>query len=601
MFKSIKLRFVTIYFVLVLGIMAIVGVFIIKKLETTQIEDIGAKNIESIRTISESSEIISNSDWLEESEKVQTTLDESRLGSNEQWFMIYNEDMPIIIASNISTREAIKDKNALEYKGLDPMMIINGFNGEMGKNLVESREDESKVIHITYPVENGEGDIQGVIYTIVALDNVYNMLNSAKIILSNATLIALVTTVILGFALASSITGPISDVTKQAEEMALGNFHQRVDVKSDDEIGKLGSMFNYLTEELDHTIASMDVERSKLNTIFNYMAEGVIAIDSSNRLIHANSIAKELLQLSDIDIKIGSTQNLSKLNINELDYNKISTLEGTASIELNDRFYNIKYAPYLDDYGHASGIIIVFQDITKEHKLDDMRKEFVANVSHELKTPITTIKTYTETLLDSDIDEELSKTFLKTINRESDRMSIIVKDLLDLSNIDYKYTNWEYDEVNLNALIKQTLASLELIRNEKNQSVEFKSYKEDTIIFSDRNALERIFMNIIGNAMKYTEEKGNISIEMMEFKNTVQIAVKDNGIGIPYKDQKRIFERFYRVEKGRSRKEGGTGLGLSIARGLVEELGGTIRLKSTPNIGTEITITLPKMNEGVVR
>ncbi len=601
MFNSIKLRFVTIYFVLVLVIMAIVGMFIITKLEESQIEDISEETIESVGVMSQNFDIISKSNWLLESDELQAALDENLFGLSDKWYMIYDGNIPTIVASTVKSGDTIKGKNAMGYPGIENVILEKAFkDNETDEKTVNVSGEKYKELHIAYPVVNKDGGIQGVIYVVVSLENVYDIVESAKGILTNATVFALLITVVLGFALASSITGPISDVTKQAEEMAYGNFDLKVEVKSDDEIGKLGSMFNYLTDELNLTIANMDLERAKLDTIFNYMAEGVIAVDSSGRLIHANSIAKDLLKLSDLDISIGSEQDLSKLNIEGLNYNSINTLEGVASIELDDRFYNIKYAPYLEDDTHASGIILVFQDITKEHKLDDMRKEFVANVSHELKTPITTIKTYTETLLEGDVDPQTGYEFLKIINRESDRMSRLVMDLLELSNIDYKYTNWEYENINLNKLIEQSVYSLELMRSEKNQSLEMKAFRDDIYVYGDRNALEKIFMNIISNALKYTGEKGNIQIELMDFKNTAQITVKDNGVGIPYKDQRRIFERFYRVEKGRSRMAGGTGLGLSISKELVEELGGTIRMKSTPNIGTEIVITLPKKGNGAL-
>ena len=580
--------------------MAIVGMFIITKLEDSQIADIGDETIGSISIMSQNFDVISRDNWLLKSDELQAALDENSFGLGDQWYMIYDSNNPTIIASTAKSVDAIKGKNAMAYPGIENTLIEESFkDGETRNKIVKVVGDDYKELHIAYPVVSDNGKLQGLIYVVVNLENVYDIIESAKGILTNATVFALLITVVLGFALASSITGPISDVTKQAEEMAYGNFDLKVEVKSDDEIGKLGSMFNYLTDELNLTIANMDLERAKLDTIFNYMAEGVIAVDSSGRLIHANSIAKDLLKLSDLDISIGSQQDLSKLNIEGLNYNSINTLEGVTSIELDDRFYNIKYAPYLEDDTHASGIILVFQDITKEHKLDDMRKEFVANVSHELKTPITTIKTYTETLLEGDVDPETSYEFLKIINRESGRMSRLVMDLLELSNIDYKYTNWEYEDIHLNNLIAQCVHSLELMRSEKNQSLEMKAYRDDIYVHGDRNALEKIFINIISNAIKYTGEMGNIQIELTDFKNTAQITVKDNGVGIPYKDQRRIFERFYRVEKGRSRMAGGTGLGLSISKELVEELGGTIRMKSTPNIGTEIVITLPVKGNGV--
>lgn len=597
MLRSIKWRFVAIYFTLVFIAMIIVGVFIVNRLETTQIESMEADMVYTAATMLSSSEDLTNSDWIENRLGVQNILEEWKVNSNYQLYAIYDENIPTIIAS-VNVNSPVVGERALGHRAIDPEMLIQAFNGEKVERTIEKTNDERNEIHLSYPVIDSNGNVNGVFYMVGNLNSIYSLVDDARGIFINATLLALLITVALGFWLANSITVPISDLTKKISYMALGNFEQKVEVKSNDEIGQLASMFNTLTGKLSDTLVTMDIERAKLDTIFNYMAEGVIAVDTDNKLIQANQVAQELLKLEPEEVYGHKVQQLEKLNIRGVDYSDIKSLEGISSLAIEDRYYNVIYGPFLDELKRPSGIIIVFQDITKEHRLDEMRKDFVANVSHELKTPITTIKTYTETLIEND-DMELDtrQSFLDIIDREADRMTRLVKDLLQLSNIDYDSNPFNYTEIHVESFIKGCLSSLELMRDEKKIIVEIKNFTKDLYLISDRDAMEKVVMNIISNAYKYTENYGKLVIELVENKETVRMSFKDNGIGIPYKDQRHIFERFYRVEKARSRQAGGTGLGLSISKELVQALGGNILLKSKPNIGTEIIVTLPKITK----
>ena len=375
--------------------------------------------------------------------------------------------------------------------------------------------------------------------------------------------------------------------------MAMGDFNQFVEVKSNDEIGQLANMFNYLTLKLKNTIQDMDLERSKLDTIFNYMAEGVVAIDKNNQIIHANIIAMDILNLTQEDILDNKSLDLKRINMENIDYKEPQSLEGDEIIEINSEIYKIKHAPFKNEEDIIGGLIIVFQDITHEHKLDNMRKEFVANVSHELKTPITTIKSYTETLMESDVDRDTSERFLNVIDSECDRMTRLVRDLLQLSNLDYQKTNWKKTRISLGEILKDIALKLDLAFKEKNQKLDIKLEEDLPNIVADKDGIERVILNILSNAIKYTQEYGEIYVLGYKEQDNVVIKIKDNGLGISEQDQERIFERFYRVEKGRSRELGGTGLGLSIAKEIIEAHNGMLSLKSELGKGTEVSIKLP--------
>ncbi|WP_036730486.1 HAMP domain-containing sensor histidine kinase [Peptoniphilus mikwangii] len=590
MFNSIKYRFITIYFLLVLISMSIVGAFIINRLEVQQTQNIEDNMTQTLNTIIGASNYISDENWSNKSSQIKNILNEWRLSVGESIYALSADESPIIIASTTNNKDLIDGKEAFSYKALEPSLILRSLQGETADTITANGDVSLNEKHISKPIFSSDGDVKGILYMTANLSSVYSLLKDAKIILSYATLIALAITTLLGYIIAISITEPIRDVTTKASEMAKGNFDQRVEVKSNDEIGNLGSMFNYLTEELNTTINQMNLEKSKLNTIFNYMAEGVIAVSRSGYLIHANPIAREILDLDENYLK--TKQDLTKLNIFGINYSDNSSLEGESELEIKDKFFKIKYAPYKKGRLTNLGLIVVLQDITKEHTLDVMRKEFVANVSHELKTPITTIRSYSETLLDSKMEPDEVKHFVKIINRENTRMGRLVSDLLQLSNIDYKTSNYVYEEIDTYDILSQTLEGLSVMIKEKNHNISLEVPMDIRNIYADRHALDQILMNIISNAIKYTDEGGKIKISATSNYFNVNIIVEDNGIGIPESDLPRIFERFYRVEKGRSRAMGGTGLGLSIARELTLSMGGDIKIDSKFKEGTKISISL---------
>lgn len=587
MSHSIKSRFILIYVVLVLISMFIASTFIIDRLENVQIETATTAMVKTMDTLATTTSAFFKDNNYKTLPQLDATLKDWGISSEESAYIISSDEAPKILAStkNISSDDL---KDAYNYKFIEPKLVMDALNGKTREKIVEYKNEGSVEKHIARPILSGDGKILAIIYMTRNLNSIYSVIEDSKVIITYATIISLITTSILGYFIANSITDPIRALTKRARAMAKGNFNQSVEVKSDDEIGELGMMFNFLTKELRETIEKMDLEKSKLNTIFNYMAEGVIAIDRNNKLIHANSIAKKILNISEKDFN--REINLKSINLYNIDYKNEDTLKGEELTKISDTFYKIKYAPYKSDALINSGLIIVLQDVNKEHLLDIMRKEFVANVSHELKTPITTIKSYTETLLDSDLDSDSEKKFLKVIDRENSRMSRIVTDLLSLSNIDYNKDNLNLVKFDTYEFIDEAIESQSLLITQKHHKIEFDIAMDIKDIYADRNGADQILTNIISNACKYTPDFGKISIFAKNVGDFVEIKVSDNGIGIPKEDLPRITERFYRVEKGRSREMGGTGLGLSIANEMINSLGGNLKVESVFGEGTTITL-----------
>ena len=591
---SIKSRFILIYVVLVLISMFIASTFIIDRLENVQIETATTSMVKTMDTLATTTSAFFKDNNYETLPQLDETLKDWGISSEESAYIISPEKAPKILAStkNISPKEK---EDAYSLKFIEPKLLMDASSGKTREKIVDFKNEGNVEKHIARPILSGDGDILAIIYMTRNLNSIYSVIEDSKVIITYATLISLITTSILGYFIANSITGPIRSLTKKAKALAKGNFNQSVEIKSNDEIGELGLMFNFLTKELRETIEKMDLEKSKLNTIFNYMAEGVIAIDRSNKLIHANSIAKKILNISEKDFN--REINLKSINLYNIDYKNEESLKGEELTKISDTFYKIKYAPYKSDAFINSGLIIVLQDVNKEHMFDIMRKEFVANVSHELKTPITTIKSYTETLLDSELDRASEKKFLRVIDRENSRMSRIVTDLLSLSNIDYNKDQVDFTSFDTYEFIDEAIESQSLLINQKNHKIELNIAMDIKDIYADRNGADQILTNIISNACKYTEDNGKISINANNKDDFVEIKVSDNGIGIPKEDLPRITERFYRVEKGRSRQMGGTGLGLSIATEMIKSFGGNLSIDSVFGEGTTITL-LFKASEG---
>lgn len=587
MSHSIKSRFILIYVVLVLISMFIASTFIIDRLENVQIETATSSMVKTMDTLATTTSAFLKDNNTKTLPQLDQTLKDWGISSEESAYVISSDEAPQIIAStkNISS-EDVKDAYSLKF--IEPKLVMDALKGKTREKIVDYKNEGNIEKHIARPILSGDGKILAIIYMTRNLNSIYSVIEDSKVIITYATIISLITTSILGYFIANSITNPIRALTKKAKAMAKGNFNQSIEVKSDDEIGELGLMFNFLTKELRETIGKMDLEKSKLNTIFNYMAEGVIAIDRNNKLIHANSIAKKILNISEKDFN--REINLKSINLYNIDYKNEETLKGEELTKISDTFYKIKYAPYKSDTFVNSGLIIVLQNVNKEHMLDIMRKEFVANVSHELKTPITTIKSYTETLLDSDLDRSSEKKFLKVIDRENSRMSRIVTDLLSLSNIDYNKDNLNLAKFDTYEFIDEAIESQSILITQKNHKIEFDIAMDIKDIYADRNGADQILTNIISNACKYTPDNGKISIEAKNVGDFVEIKVSDNGIGIPKEDLPRITERFYRVEKGRSRAMGGTGLGLSIANEMIKSLGGSLKVDSVFGKGTSISL-----------
>lgn len=596
MFKSIRWRLVLIYFLLTLLAMTVVGFFIVTQSEKIQLEA-NSKNIRArVSYIYASSNALNSDNWLFNIENIKINIKSGiQLGYNENIYIILNDQEKTIIASSVI---GLEQYSAYSNGRINSGILVKSMSGEATETIVDNEFDNTHISHISYPVKNNNGDIKGYIYLTNDIGYINDTITQTRDIFMRATAIVLFLTIIFGFIMSKSISGPIKTLTAKARQMSQGDFNQKVEIKSDDEIGQLGKMFNFLTDELETSMSKLYQEKSKIETTLTYMADGVLTVDKNGNIIHINPIAKRILSVRSKDVLYDQiiSRKTHDLYLDKLESNKWN---GTHILETEKETYKIDYAPFMDVQNQIGGVVLVFKNITEQHRLDKQQKEFVANVSHELKTPITTIKSYTETLLEGALDEkELAIDFLKTINSESDRMSRLVSDLLRLSRMDHEKAIWTKEKISINEIVKDSCSKLSLQAKSKKIKLDCSYDSRNSNVLFDRDGLEQILLNIIGNAIKYTPEHGEVSVSISAETSRVVLAIKDTGIGIPKDDLNHVFERFYRVDKARTRQMGGTGLGLSIAEQIAKAHDSTIELSSELHVGTTVTISMPKLLKG---
>lgn len=572
--------------------MAIVGIFITDKLEDYNL-DIVRQNLVSISNNTIRS-IIPDSDSPNARESIQDSIENITLPLGYNIFIVDALDYSIIASSN----DSFVGKNSLEV--LDRKVIMSSLTQKSYElDVADSSLGNSMVKIMAFSFIN---DVNGggyIIYSSASLESVYASLNAVTDVFLNATLIALIVSLAVGFLISGSITTPINELNHKASLIAKGDFTQRVVTHSNDEIGMLGHTFNYLTRRLDSTLVEISSEKSKLDAIISNMADGLMALDEHGFVVLYNKALLKLLKVRDIEIYGSNVNSMSLqigLDISLASIKKCVFDDNAKHIIINvsdDKILRLSPAYYSDAAKKQTGFILVFQDITDAQRLDNMRKDFVANVSHELKTPITTIKTYAETLSSGIVSEpEMVNEFLAIIENEADRMTSLVRDLLQLSHFDFKKAKWHFEHEYINDIIKESINHLQIYYTGKNQTVNFHS-DFNPRVFVDKAKIKQVVLNILSNAIKYTPEFGTVDISVDIVDNIVDISITDNGLGIPEEDIEHVFERFYRVDKGRSRQQGGTGLGLSIAQDIVVAHGGSISAVSKFNDGSIFTIKLP--------
>jgi two-component system, OmpR family, sensor histidine kinase VicK len=590
-FRSIHLKFVIIYVLLILVAMQIIGVYFVRKLETTLMTNYQ----ESVKSRVD----LLVYDIQEELVKERGKEDPTKEEAIREILMDYkpNDISEIRVVDGSSFK--ILGTSSLSNQGMvgqrtPDVKIKRSIITEEDEDVIQLKANERVWVLSTPIMHNGEAI--GAVYLVANIDDIFDQMNDINKILATGTAIALIFTAILGVLLAQTITRPISDMRKQALAMTRGNFSRKVKVYGYDEIGQLAITFNNLTKKLQEAQATTEGEKRKLSSVISYMTDGVISTDRKGRIILINDPATQMLGVPRETVL--SQPLVSVLGLDE-NYTFDDLLQEKDSIVLD---YSTKSKPFIlranfsviqKESGFVNGLIAVLYDITEQEKIDMERREFVANVSHELRTPLTTMRSYLEALAEGAWrDEEIAPNFLETTRGETERMIRLVNDLLQLSKLDSVDYRLSKEWVNFPVFFNRIIDRFEMT---KEQNVAFKrEITEDAIFVEiDEDKITQVLDNIISNAMKYSPEGGTITFKVKELDDQIVASISDEGVGIPKDNLDKIFDRFYRVDKARTRKLGGTGLGLAIAREMVNAHGGRIWAESVEGKGTTVQFTLP--------
>lgn len=463
----------------------------------------------------------------------------------------------------------------------------------------------ARVKVLVLPIK-GEQIVYGAVYMVASMESTYTTIRKMNGILASGTMFALLITAGLGFVLARTITKPIKDMTRQTRAVADGDFNRTVKIYSDDEIGQLGMAFNHMTRRLQSAILQEEEEREKLAGILSNMSDGVIAANRDGQIILLNRSAEEMLQVKMEEVVAQKRTLYELLGLPPEEEMPLHLQEEPLLIEMmlanrEEVILRITFTPLQHDSGKKGGIIAVVADVTEQQRMEHQRREFVANVSHELRTPLTTIKSYVEALVEgAHEDKELSNRFLRVTMSETERMIRLVNDLLQLSRFDSQKVRLHRKRTDLNQLLRYAADRFSM--QSEHQELRFSLDIDDSLppVYIDPDAINQVLDNLLSNAIKYTPQGGEVVLraQAVPSQQRVQITISDTGIGIPSRDLKRIFERFYRVDKARSRAQGGTGLGLAIAKELVQAHGSDIEISSEWNVGTTVTFWLPLAKGG---
>ncbi|MFH1226284.1 MAG: ATP-binding protein [Planctomycetota bacterium] len=504
----------------------------------------------------------------------------------------------IIDKSGNVLADSERDHSTLENHNDRPEVLIARAGG-VGQNIRYSHTLAIDMLYVAIPLDPARpGDT--IIRAALPLKQVSLVTNRVYSTVGITFLVSFLFAVLMGLWLVSRIVRPVREMVSAAESIAKGDFSRQIAVTSGDEIGALANSINTMNKELQHRFAEINHEKAKLATILSRVREGIIAIGKTEKVIFANKTAGEMLDF-DTDYAPGKYLWEAVRNDRFVQFVKEclanpdrNPIDADIADLVSPRQFRIYCMPVKSGVSDSNSFIIVIRDITESAKYEQLRRDFVANASHELRTPLSLVKGYVETLKDStENDPHKTQEFIDIIEKNVNQLNNLVQDMLELSRLEYQKGIGQIKPVNIRDIINPVLADFRPAVALKKQAIDENIQPDIPVIHTEPELLRKAIANLVDNAVKYTPEGGRIEIAAKSDGNSVTIAVKDNGIGIPVEDQPRVFERFYRVDKSRSREMGGTGLGLSIVKHIIQTLNGEVSLKSEANKGSIFTVTLP--------
>ena len=581
MLRSLHMKLVMIMVLLILSLMTVVGAFLINSVMAFYLEDFYTQMSNVFARESLTRDLTTATQGEEDG--AQAILDILETYSGELGLNGYSRTLFIL------------DGETGEY--------LAGNNDDAGKNLsydsanlthaLATGEDSSSpnmaADYMDVAITLDRGGSSYVIYILENKTTVNSLISQMFVLILESLVFGLVISILLSFLLSKTMIIPIQRLTEGAMRVAHGDFSRKIQVASRDEIGVLTDTFNDMAGQLQDTLRQVENERNKLDTLFLHMTDGVVAFSRNGEVIHSNPAAEEMLGRTitaeaTYEELFGDLLSLEQV-LQAPDYLEEERWEG-------ERFLQLLLAPF--DRDRQGGVLVVLHDVTQQRKTQDMQREFVANVSHELRTPLTNIRSYAETLSDSagELPPTTEKKFLGVILNESDRMTHIVQDLLTLSRFDSGKDELHLVRFPFDVAVQDLYNAVYMEAQRHDHKMKLRLEPDLPAIVADRERVLQVMMNIVSNSIKYTPNGGHILVSAGREGDRVWMQVDDDGIGIPPKDRPRIFERFYRVDKARSRQSGGTGLGLSIAKEIVDRHEGVLELVDREGPGLSMRMEL---------
>ena len=602
-FQSIHFKIALVFALLLLIAFQIVGAVFIQRLKSDNLKTFKQRVELSSYVDNSLAQNLSSSDTQKTNAKIRTILEDVN-NSNIT-------DVQVVDAKgNIRGDNDVDKRSLVGQRTTDSDIKQVLYNGRTYSKMTYDRSDNKRYYISITPLFSSTGNtnaVVGAVYIRASLESVYDSLNNVTAIFATAALIATVIGLLLAIILSSAITRPIDEMKKQTARIAKGDYSGQVHVYGKDELGQLAEAVNNLSVRVEESQEQSESERRRLDSVLTHMSDGVIATNRRGKVNIINQAACDYLDVNEEDT-LGKSI-LDVLDIRE-DYTLHDLLENQEEITLDmsaddhDQILHAYFSLIQRESGFISGIVCVLRDVTEQEKIDRELRQFVSNVSHELRTPLTSMRSYIEALNDGAWkDPEVAPSFLKVTQEETDRMIRMINDLLKLSRMDSGRVKLDLELVNLNELFNYVLDRFEMMLEKDNNdthSTKSKNYtikrdftKKDLWVEIDTDKFIQVIDNIMNNAIKYSPNGGVITCRLLETQNHVILSISDQGLGIPKKDLNHVFDRFFRVDKARSRAQGGTGLGLAISKEVIEMHHGKIWADSVEGQGTTFYISLP--------
>lgn len=594
-FRSVNFKFALTFILILLISIEIIGAYFIRGLERSTIENFKTSMDTQAETLASTlGNHLGNQDDEVNSQQ-----------ANEIQRVLDNNDSPDVLEmkvvdekNNIRATTSVSERNMVGKKNDDP--YIDDFST---KSLVAIDEATSDRVQINVqPIQSAGDTVVGALYVKSDLEEQYREINKIALIFITASIIAVFISMIVAVLVARSITQPIGEMREQALRIAKGDYSRKVQVKGKDELGELANTFNQLGERIAETQEAMESERNRLNSVLSHMTDGVVATDRRGKVIIINEMALSLLNVEK-ENAVGRSI-LALFDIEE-EYTLRKLLENpdeilierpSADKNLDNVLLRIDFSMIRRESGFISGLVAVLHDVTEQEKTEQERREFVSNVSHELRTPLTSTRSYIEALAEGAWqDKEIAPKFLEVTLNETDRMIRMINDLLNLSRMDSGNYQLQLEYINFKEMVNFVLDRFDMMvdEHEKKYRIQREFTKRELWVEVDTDRMIQVIDNLMNNAVKYSPDGGVIKVRLMETHNNIILSITDQGLGIPPNDLNKIFDRFYRVDKARARKQGGTGLGLAISKEVLKAHGGNIWVESREHVGSTFFVSLP--------